>query len=55
MESRPDVIKQIHESFFKVGCDVVETDSFGGSPVVLAEFDLAARAYELNKKAAQIR
>ncbi len=54
VESRPDVIKQIHSSFFEVGCDVVETDSFGGSPVVLAEFDLAPRAYELNEKAAQI-
>ncbi|HEY9719643.1 MAG TPA: methionine synthase, partial [Trichormus sp.] len=36
------------------GCDVVETDSFGGSPIVLAEFDLADRAYELNKKAAML-
>ncbi len=52
--SRPEVIKEIHESFFKVGCDVVETDTFGGSPIVLAEFGLADRAYELNKKAAEI-
>lgn len=54
VETVPDAIGRIHESFFKVGCDVVETDTFGGSPVVLAEFDLAERAYELNKKAAQI-
>lgn len=52
VESRPQVIAEIHESFFKVGCDCVETDTFGGSPVVLAEFGLADRAYELNKKAA---
>ena len=52
--TRPDVIAAIHESFFKVGCDVVETDSFGGSPVVLAEFDLADRAYELNFNAAKL-
>lgn len=52
VESRPHVIAEIHESFFKVGCDCVETDTFGGSPVVLAEFGLADRAYELNKKAA---
>lgn len=52
--SRPDVIQEIHKSYFDVGCDVVETDSFGGSPVVLAEFDLADRAYELNKTAAKI-
>ncbi|MCA9806051.1 MAG: homocysteine S-methyltransferase family protein, partial [Cyanobacteria bacterium HKST-UBA02] len=54
VESRPDVISEIHESFFKVGCDVVETDTFGGSPLVLAEFGLADRAYELNKKAAEL-
>ena len=54
VESRPDVIAEIHASYFDVGCDVVETCTFGGSPVVLAEFDLAARAYELNKKAAEL-
>lgn len=52
--SRPEVIKEIHESFFKVGCDVVETDTFGGSPIVLAEFGLQDRAYELNKRAAEL-
>ena len=55
VESKPDAIKQIHASFFDVGCDIVETDTFGGSPVVLAEFDLQDRAYELNKKAAEMK
>jgi 5-methyltetrahydrofolate--homocysteine methyltransferase len=54
VESHPEVLQEIHASFLKVGCDVVETDSFGGSPIVLAEFGLADRAYELNKKAAEI-
>jgi 5-methyltetrahydrofolate--homocysteine methyltransferase len=54
VESRPDVISDIHELYLKAGCDAIETDTFGGSPVVLAEFDLAERAYELNKKAAQL-
>jgi 5-methyltetrahydrofolate--homocysteine methyltransferase len=54
VESRPDVIREIHASFFKVGCDVVETDTFGGAPIVLGEFGLAERAYELNKKAAEL-
>src|SRR5438270_9881628 len=54
VESRPDVISEIHEAYLKAGCDAIETDTFGGSPVVLAEFDLAERAYELNKKAAQL-
>jgi 5-methyltetrahydrofolate--homocysteine methyltransferase len=54
VESRPDVISEIHASFYGVGCDVVETCTFGGSPVVLAEFNLQDRAYELNKKAAEL-
>ncbi len=54
VSSRPDVISEIHESFFKVGCDVVETCTFGGSSIVLAEFGLADRTYELNKKAASL-
>ncbi len=54
VESKPDVIKEIHASFFEVGCDLVETCTFGGSPVVLAEFGLEKRAYELNKKAAEL-
>ena len=53
-ESRPDVLSEIHAGYFSAGCDVVETCTFGGSPVVLAEFDLADRAYELNKKAAEL-
>ncbi|HEY9772835.1 MAG TPA: methionine synthase [Planktothrix sp.] len=54
VDSRPDVIKEIHEAYLKAGCDAIETDTFGGSPIVLAEFGLAERAYELNKKAAQV-
>lgn len=54
VESRPDIIAAIHASYFAVGCDAVETCTFGGSAVVLSEFDLAHRAYELNKKAAEL-
>src|SRR5271170_1794860 len=54
VDSRPDVIEEIHASYLKSGCDAIETDTFGGSPVVLAEFALENRAYELNKKAAQL-
>ena len=52
--SRPDIIKDIHASFFRVGCDVVETDTFGGARVVLAEYDLQDKVAELNIAAAKI-
>src|SRR5688500_14118763 len=52
--TRPDVIADQHRSFLEVGCDVVETNSFGGSPVTLDEYGLAPRAEELNRKAAEI-
>src|SRR3954470_6969057 len=52
--TRPDVVADLHRSFFDVGVDVVETDTFGAFSVVLAEYELADRAHELNVKAAQI-
>jgi 5-methyltetrahydrofolate--homocysteine methyltransferase len=53
-ETRPDVIQGIHESFLAVGCDAVETNTFGCTPLTLAEFGIAARAFVLNVRAAQI-
>jgi 5-methyltetrahydrofolate--homocysteine methyltransferase len=41
VESRPDVVEDLHRSFLDVGVDVIETDSFGSSSVVLAEYGLA--------------
>src|SRR5271165_3720696 len=52
--SRPDIIRDIHADFFRVGCDIVETDTFGGSSIVLGEFELRDRVYEINLKAAQL-
>jgi 5-methyltetrahydrofolate--homocysteine methyltransferase len=52
--SRPDIIKDIHADFLKVGCDVVETDTFGATPVVLAEYDLQDKVGEINIAAAKI-
>ena len=52
--SRPDIIRDIHASFFSVGCDVVETNTFGGTRIVLGEFDLRERVREINIKAAQL-
>ncbi len=52
--SRPDVIRAIHASFFQVGCDVVETNTFGSSRIVLAEYQLEEKTRELNIVAAQL-
>ena len=54
VDTRPDVVADLHRSFFEVGSDIVETDTFGAFSVVLAEYGIADRAHELNVKAAQI-
>ncbi|MGA9967664.1 MAG: methionine synthase [Terriglobales bacterium] len=52
--SRPDIIRDIHADFFGVGCDVVETNTFGGTGIVLGEFGLADRVAEINLAAVKI-
>ncbi|HSH23382.1 MAG TPA: methionine synthase, partial [Acidimicrobiales bacterium] len=52
--TRPDVIAELHASFLEVGCDVVETDTFGAFAVPLAEYGIAERTEELNLAAARI-
>jgi 5-methyltetrahydrofolate--homocysteine methyltransferase len=54
VETRPDLVAQVHRSFYEVGCDVVETDTFGSTSVVLAEYGLADRARELTRTAAEL-
>jgi 5-methyltetrahydrofolate--homocysteine methyltransferase len=52
--TRPDLVQEIHESFLAVGCDAVETNTFGGSKIVLAEAGLAERTTEVNRVGAEI-
>ncbi|MGC9270168.1 methionine synthase [Acidiphilium sp.] len=52
--SRPDLIREIHRSYFAAGADMVETNSFGGSPITLEEFQLGNRAFEINRIAAEL-
>ena len=54
VRTRPDVVLDIHRKYFAAGADIVETNTFGGTPLVLAEYGLQAEAYELNKKAAEL-
>src|ERR671936_3179720 len=52
--TRPDVIEQIHAAYFDAGADVTETNTFGGTPLVLSEYGLAEKAFEINAEAARI-
>jgi 5-methyltetrahydrofolate--homocysteine methyltransferase len=54
VHTKPEAVAKVHRSFLEVGADVIETDTFGGTSIVLAEYDLADQAYYLNKKAAQL-
>ncbi len=52
--TRPEIIKKIHEYYLQAGADIIETNSFAGSSITLSEFNLQDKAYEINKKAAEI-
>jgi 5-methyltetrahydrofolate--homocysteine methyltransferase len=52
--SRPDIVREIHHSYFAAGADMVLTNTFGGCPVTLGEFELEDRAFEINKLACEI-
>src|SRR6266571_4816986 len=52
--SRPDIIRDIHADFFSIGCDVVETNTFGATRVVLAEYGLEDKVAEINQAAARL-
>ncbi|MBW7851122.1 MAG: methionine synthase [Rhodospirillales bacterium] len=52
--TRPDVVREIHLRNFAAGADMVETNTFGASPLTLGEFGLQAEAFEINRRAAEI-
>ena len=52
--TKPEAVAKVHRDFLAVGADVIETDTFGATSIVLAEYDLGDRAYELNKSAAEL-
>lgn len=52
--SRPDLVRDIHRGYFAAGSDMVQTNSFGGSPLTLAEFELEDRAVEINRLAGEL-
>lgn len=52
VRTRPDVILEIHRAYLEAGADIIETDTFGGTPLVLGEYGLGAHAREINRIAA---
>jgi 5-methyltetrahydrofolate--homocysteine methyltransferase len=54
VRTRPDVVSAIHNVYLAAGADIVETNTFGGTPLVLAEYGLEQDAYALNLAAAQL-
>ncbi|HEV8629470.1 MAG TPA: methionine synthase [Thermoanaerobaculia bacterium] len=52
--TRPDAVDTLHETYLAAGADVVETNTFGGTALVLAEYDLADYAFDINRAAASL-
>ena len=52
--TRPNWIRDIHREYYAAGADIVETDSFGGHAITLAEFGLEDKIHEVNALASSI-
>ncbi|WP_330329592.1 methionine synthase [Streptomyces sp. NBC_00536] len=52
--TRPDIVRTVHEAYFSVGVDCVETNTFGANLSALAEYDIPDRNFELSESGARI-
>lgn len=52
--TRPDIVRSVHEEYFAVGVDCVETNTFGANFAALAEYDIPERVFELSESGARI-
>src|SRR3954467_7144522 len=52
--TRPDVVRDIHDAYFRVGCDAVETNTFGANLANLGEYGISERIFEFSLAAARI-
>ncbi|MFD5422656.1 methionine synthase [Streptomyces sp. NPDC127069] len=52
--TRPDIVRSVHEAYFSVGVDCVETNTFGANYAALAEYDIPERNFELSEAGARI-
>ena len=54
VRTRPDVVLGVHRAYLEAGADIIETNTFGGTPIVLAEYNLQDATHELNRRAAEL-
>ncbi|WP_367131650.1 MULTISPECIES: methionine synthase [Streptomyces] len=52
--TRPDIVRSVHEAYFAVGVDCVETNTFGANLAALGEYDVAHRIFELSEAGARV-
>src|SRR5262249_14546095 len=52
--TRPDVIREMHETYLEAGADLIETDTFGGTRIPLGEYGLQDKVREINRTGAQL-
>jgi 5-methyltetrahydrofolate--homocysteine methyltransferase len=52
--TQPQIIREIHKGYLEAGADMIETNTFNGTPISLTDFEMADLAYEINKRAADI-
>ena len=52
--TNPEAVRSVHRDFLKAGADIIETNTFGATSIVLAEYQLESRTHELNLRAASI-
>lgn len=52
--TRPDVIKKVHQAYLEAGADIICTNTFGGTPLVLNEYALGHKAEEINVRAVEL-
>lgn len=52
--TKPEIIREIHRAYLEAGADIIETNTFNSTSVSMADYQLEAFVYEINKVAAQI-
>ncbi len=52
--TQPEIIKTIHKEYLKAGADIIETNTFSGTTIAMADYDMQEFVYELNYESAKI-